>query len=611
MSLLDDLIAYWKMDEASGNAPDAHSSDDLTLAGSVGSGTGKINGGRDFSGTGSANNLLYHANNSDFATGDVDFTFSCWVNFDSLSGNRHLITKDTTGSNAEYYLVYNNTNGRLEFTVYSSAGYGGGTTVTASNFGAPSTGTWYHVVAWHDSGNNQIGISVNGTSNTAGHSTGVWSPGGSTERFQVGGSPYSGMDGVIDEVGYWKNRVLTSGDISDLYNGGSGLSYDDFAGGGPETYTASAALTASGMTLAASATNTAPVYTAASTLTATSMTLSAAATGTTPTYTASSVLTAGSMTLVASATHTAPVYTATSALTIGSITLAATATHTAPVYTATSALTTSSMTLTASVITEELYAATVALTASGMVLAATGTTSDPVYTASSVLTATSMTLSATGTTSDPVYTATGSLTTSGITLAAVATHTLPVYSGSATLSTGSMTIQATVTYTDPVAGDYLAVATLSITPMVLGAIAQGPFVGVTLTVTGSDDTTLTATGRDDTALAVTGNIMGVERNLECYRNENVRVIDTISATDITGMNIIFELLARHGNDPLIHLEVGDGVTVDGAHQCTVNLTDLLDIEPNKYAYTISEPTNKIVFTEGTFKVKPPRVATEV
>ena len=41
----------------------------------------------------------------------------------------------------------------------------------------------------------------------------------------------SEFDGLIDECGIW-SRVLTAGEITDLYNSGAGLPYDAGGGGG-------------------------------------------------------------------------------------------------------------------------------------------------------------------------------------------------------------------------------------------------------------------------------------------------------------------------------------------------------------------------------------------
>jgi hypothetical protein len=84
---------------------------------------------------------------------------------------------------------------------------------------------WYHIICWHDSVNNVIGISINdGTPDTAAHSTGSFD---STTDFVLGCAAdlVGFLNGSIDEVGFWKGRVLGSAERSELYNGGLGLAY--------------------------------------------------------------------------------------------------------------------------------------------------------------------------------------------------------------------------------------------------------------------------------------------------------------------------------------------------------------------------------------------------
>lgn len=118
---------------------------------------------------------------------------------------------------------------RFKLDVDSNGG-GTDTTVTANTFGAISAATWYFVVAWHDSVSNQIGISVNGTADTAAHSAGVFD---GTGPFAIGArvnatSDY--WDGLIDEFGFWR-RVLSGAEITELYNAGAGRDYAYIAGG--------------------------------------------------------------------------------------------------------------------------------------------------------------------------------------------------------------------------------------------------------------------------------------------------------------------------------------------------------------------------------------------
>lgn len=231
MALIDNLVAYWKLDEASGNAIDAHGSNTLTDTNSVGTGTGVINSARDFE-SGSTQYCTI-ADNTDLSTGNIDFTFSFWINIESNNNYRNVLGKGSAWSQAgvEYHVWLNQDAGQRVVWEVGTDGFASLVNVTANNAGNLSTGTWYFVVVWHDSVANEIGISVNdGTPDTTAHSAGVWD---SDKAFSIGnmGSTGGGQtwDGLIDEVGFWK-RVLTSGERTQLYNGGAGLAYP-FASG--------------------------------------------------------------------------------------------------------------------------------------------------------------------------------------------------------------------------------------------------------------------------------------------------------------------------------------------------------------------------------------------
>jgi hypothetical protein len=218
MSLLTSLISYWKLDEASGTAIDAHSTNNLTDNNSVGSATGKIGNARSF--TAASLQFLSHVSNNFFQAGDIDFTFTAWVKLTSKTNVWPIVAKwdDVAGNNAnEYTLFYNSGSDRFVFQVEDSSDVTG--TVTANNFGSPSIGTWYFVVVWHDSVNNNINIQVNdGTADTTSWTTGTRT---SSANFKIGtwDNPDAGryLDGLVDEVGFWK-RVLTSQERTNLSN---------------------------------------------------------------------------------------------------------------------------------------------------------------------------------------------------------------------------------------------------------------------------------------------------------------------------------------------------------------------------------------------------------
>ena len=80
MSLLTDLVSYWKLDEASGDALDSHGTNNLTVNGSIGTAAGKIGSARDLESSGS-DQYFSLADNASLSTGDIDFSVAGWVKF--------------------------------------------------------------------------------------------------------------------------------------------------------------------------------------------------------------------------------------------------------------------------------------------------------------------------------------------------------------------------------------------------------------------------------------------------------------------------------------------------------------------------------------------------
>jgi hypothetical protein len=224
VALTDNLVSFWSLDEASGNALDAHGSNTLTeTSGTIASATGKVSGARDFE-AGDTEHFEI-ADNASLSTGDIDYTIAAWVQLESLATGTIAAKFGTTGNQREWRFYYDATASRFRLSVSPTGASAGTVTASADTFGVPSTGTWYHVVAWHDSVNNLVGISVNGgTADTTAHATGSIN---GTAAFTVGvrldpAADY--WDGLIDEVGFWK-RVLTSSERTELYNAGNGLAY--------------------------------------------------------------------------------------------------------------------------------------------------------------------------------------------------------------------------------------------------------------------------------------------------------------------------------------------------------------------------------------------------
>ena len=220
MALTDSLISYWKCDEVSGNLLDAHGTNDLTDNNTVGTATGLINSGRDFERDTAES--FSKADNASLSVGDIDFTWAFWVKQESLNNN--FITKITSWPNSSEYAIYT-FGGQVQFLVGNGSTFGQPTGVTLND-----TGVWHYVVCWHDSVGNTLNIQVdNGTVSSTSYSGGGLDGTANLVFGSNGSTGASDMDGIMDEIGFWK-RVLTSQERTDLYNGGSGLSYDSFGG---------------------------------------------------------------------------------------------------------------------------------------------------------------------------------------------------------------------------------------------------------------------------------------------------------------------------------------------------------------------------------------------
>jgi hypothetical protein len=186
---------------------------DLSPVNAPGGGTGKVGNCLDTE-AGSTQRVI-HAQAMILNQGNHSFSWSVWVNAESISNTPVILRSGDAAQNR--YVLY----------IATSAGsvFRWGVIGATASALAPSTATWYHLVVWYDSVNNQIGIAVNDGTPVTAALTSVAPPAGGGE-FQLGASSDQGFywDGLIDQAGFWK-RLLTSQERTDLYNGGNGLSY--------------------------------------------------------------------------------------------------------------------------------------------------------------------------------------------------------------------------------------------------------------------------------------------------------------------------------------------------------------------------------------------------
>lgn len=220
--LIDELISYWKLDESSGDAIDIHSSNDaVETNGPIASVAGKLNGCRDLDKP--SEQCFMASSNTELETGNIDWSVSFWINPESVGVGQDIIGK-WGGSTLEWLVRYEHFFNTME--VYFNGAVQINHTITLS------TGTWYHVVIWHDSVNDEVGIVVNNSApHIESYAGGIMA---GDSQLSFGKNPASAgtsFNGKMDEIGFWK-KVLSSEEIGQLYNEGSALAYEEFGGGG-------------------------------------------------------------------------------------------------------------------------------------------------------------------------------------------------------------------------------------------------------------------------------------------------------------------------------------------------------------------------------------------
>ncbi len=219
-TLATNLIAYWRLNEASGTRVDGFGTNNLSSVNGVGTAGGKVNNAANFNV--SSSQYLSIPDNANLSVGNQDFTIAVWVRPASKPSQAFIAAHTlNAGNQRSWNIDYLSSVDRFRFVVSSDGTSSGFRVIQADSAGSPSVNTWYLIIVWHDSNADTINIQVNnGSIDSASHSTGVFN---SNASWTMGtrGDIFDFWDGRIDEVGFWK-KVLTSQERLDLWNGGNG-----------------------------------------------------------------------------------------------------------------------------------------------------------------------------------------------------------------------------------------------------------------------------------------------------------------------------------------------------------------------------------------------------
>ena len=225
--LLTGLESYFKLDEASGTLVDSHGSNDSTSTSNVTYGaTGIINDGLSFSGTTS---YTSHGDVLDFDSTDPH-SFSMWINPDADGTLEIPLSKyDTSGRRG--YFVYLDANDKPFYTLRNNDSTNL-LTAAATTATIKAADGLVHLVVTYDGSEAASGVTIY----VDGSSVSLTTVKDSLSATSINSAPFNissrndgsnSFDGVVDEVGVW-SRELSSTDVTNLYNSGSGLAYGDF-----------------------------------------------------------------------------------------------------------------------------------------------------------------------------------------------------------------------------------------------------------------------------------------------------------------------------------------------------------------------------------------------
>lgn len=209
-TLLTDLAAYWKLDEAAGvNRADSVGSSTAVLNGTVASVTGKVGNGASFNGN--AANYLSVVDNAAINPVGTSFTVAFWYNLNVIA-NQGFISK-FGGAGGNEFIVDYTTTPTLRFLFY------GATTVSVTLSITNDADSFHAVRAWYDLPTNTVWLQWDdGTPNSAAAPVGGVNVSNSDLRFGVFDHATRPGNCILDEIGFWR-RVLTDEEWTEYLTG--------------------------------------------------------------------------------------------------------------------------------------------------------------------------------------------------------------------------------------------------------------------------------------------------------------------------------------------------------------------------------------------------------
>jgi len=224
MALIDNLISYYKLDESSGDALDAHASNDGTVTGATQNVSGQINTAYDFDGI---NDVITFS--SVYGIGTTSFSISLWVNITNTAQNGGFIKigdNNNVGTNNDGIAIGVGT------TFMDGTDYGNNLIILFEGVRWIPTSTaigtgWHHIAVTVDSSGVPSAY-LDGSFIASYSGTSMITP---TLNSFIGGFYTRSYEGKIDEVAIF-DADIGSTEVSNLYNSGDGWAYPEEVAGG-------------------------------------------------------------------------------------------------------------------------------------------------------------------------------------------------------------------------------------------------------------------------------------------------------------------------------------------------------------------------------------------
>lgn len=229
-----DYISCWDLDETSGTRVDAETtnSNDLTDNNTVLSAAGKISNAADFERTQSEYLSITNANSTNLnITGS--FSIAVWVKTESdpVNDTSYQLVNRLQATDGYRLAIFRTVGGvnQIRRGIYNNPG-GTNTDVTTTI----TAGTWYHFIWTYDASTNSSLLYKDGNTTPISSVTTAVDPGSISSDLRLGSNAEVAgqyMDGLMDVVEIY-GRVLSTAEVTSLYNSGSGVACAGRGGGG-------------------------------------------------------------------------------------------------------------------------------------------------------------------------------------------------------------------------------------------------------------------------------------------------------------------------------------------------------------------------------------------